>query len=299
MLNIILFITTALIWGSTWLAIQFQLGHVSPIWSVAYRFGMTAVLLLIFCFLTKRNMRFNWQQHKAMIVQGALMFSLNYILYYLGSQYFISGLVAVIFASIIVMNIINSRIFFKTHLVKRVIIGAALGLVGLVIVFSSQFKQLDLHTNLPQTLIGIGICLLATFMASLGNIASVQVQRLQLPILQSTTYGLVYGTLIVMVIALIFGIQPMFDFSHKYIGSLFYLSLVGTIGGFAVYLRLLGNIGADRAAYAFVVLPLVSLALSTEFEGFTWTITTWLGIILVLAGNILVLRNNKKGTDRP
>lgn len=291
LLNFFLFITTALIWGSTWLAIQFQLGVVSPVWSVAYRFGFTAILLFIFCLITRRNLRFTAAQHRTMMLQGALLFSLNYILYYVGSQYFISGLVAVIFATIIVMNIMNSRIFFKTQLVARVILGAILGLIGLVVVFSSQFAQLDLQANLAHTLLGVGICVFATFVASLGNIASIKAQRMQLPILQSTTFGLIYGTLIVMLVALIFGIKPSFDISQKYVMSLLYLSIVGTIGGFTVYLHLLGRIGAERAAYAFVVLPLVSLALSTEFEGFRWTLITFAGIALVVIGNVLVLKN--------
>jgi drug/metabolite transporter (DMT)-like permease len=45
-MNILLYILTTAIWGSTWLAIQYQLGIVPPVWSVAYRFALASLLLI-------------------------------------------------------------------------------------------------------------------------------------------------------------------------------------------------------------------------------------------------------------
>jgi drug/metabolite transporter (DMT)-like permease len=291
--NYLLYLITALIWGSTWLAIHFQLGTVAPCWSVAYRFAIASTLLLGFCKLTKRSLTFNRKEHCAMAVQGLFLFSLNYILYYLGSAYFMSGLVAVTFATIIVMNIINTRIFFKTPLVARVIVGASLGLLGLVVIFGSQISALH-GTALPHILLGLTICFAATLSASFGNMVSARNQKLQLPILQSNAFGMAYGTLFVTLIALALGEKPTFDLSPLYIGSLLYLVVFGSIIAFGTYLRLLGRIGPERAAYAFVLLPVIALGLSTEFEGFHWTMKTLIGISLVVLGNVLVLTKKKE-----
>jgi len=295
MLNYLLYTITVLIWGSTWLAIHFQLGNVPPTWSVAYRFAIASALLLLFCLVTGRNLRFSRKEHTAMALQGALLFSLNYILYYVGTMYFASGLVAIIFASIIVMNIINSRIFFGTPLVPKVIIGATIGLLGLTLVFSSQWQQFHIQQQgLSYLISGTLICFLATLVASFGNMTSLYNQRLKLPIIQSNAFGMLYGTIIVIIIALLLGHKPSFDTSFRYISSLLYLAIVGTVLAFGAYLQLLGKIGPERASYAFVLLPIVALALSANFEGFQWNSLTMGGIVLILLGNGLVLVSKNK-----
>lgn len=290
MLNYLLYAITVLIWGSTWLAIHFQLGNVAPAWSVAYRFAIAAGLLFLYCLLTKKNLRFSLKEHKAMMLQGALLFSINYILYYVGTGYFVSGVVSIIFASIIVMNIINSHLIFGTPLSGKVIIGAAIGLGGLGVMFTSQWQHLtQQHYGIKHIAMGLVVCFSATLFASLGNMVSLHNQKLKLPIIQSNAFGMIYGTLIVVLFAIVCGDQPTFDYSFRYVGSLLYLAIVGTVLAFGAYLQLLGRIGPERAAYAFVLLPIVALALSTGFEGFQWNGLTVIGIALVLLGNGLVL----------
>lgn len=295
MLNYFLYTVTVLIWGSTWLAIHFQIGNVPPTWSVAYRFALSSTILLIFCLMTKRSLRFSAREHRAMALQGTFLFSLNYILYYVGTMYFVSGIVAIIFASIIIMNIINSRIFFGTPLVGKVILGAIIGLIGLSTVFSSQWSQFTAqHYTIDHIIKGLIVCFTATLMASFGNMASLYNQQLKLPIIQSNAFGMAYGTIIVIIIALLFGHQPSFDWSTRYVASLLYLSIIGSVLAFGIYLQLLRRIGPERAAYAFVLLPIVALALSAGFEDFHWNLWSILGMVLVLFGNGLVLASKGK-----
>lgn len=295
MINYLLYAITVLVWGSTWLAIHFQIGSVAPTWSVAYRFGIATAILFAYCLLTKLNLKFSRREHAAMALQGMLLFSINYILYYVGSMYFVSGLLSVIFATIIIMNIINSRIFFKTPLVPQVIFGAVLGLCGLGVVFSSQWQSFHLEQyGLRHLLLGLAVSFTATLTASFGNMASLYNQKLKLPIIQSNAYGMFYGTIIVVIIALVLGHKPTFDYSTQYVGSLLYLAIIGTVLAFGAYLQLLGRIGPERASYAFVLLPIVALGLSTGFEGFQWNIMTVAGMVLVVIGNGLVLLAKSK-----
>src|SRR5476651_1806448 len=105
-MNLILFFTTALIWGSTWFAIKLQLGQVLPLWSLVYRFLIAAVILIGYCLLTKRSLSFTREQHFGIIHQAVFTYFLNYILFYFSTDYFVSGIVATLFASIMVINII-------------------------------------------------------------------------------------------------------------------------------------------------------------------------------------------------
>jgi len=80
-----------------------------------------------------------------------------------------------------------------------------------------------------------------------------------------------------------------FEWTVSYVGSLLYLAIFASVLGFTFYLTLLGRIGADRAAYATVLFPIVALTLSTVFEGYEWTMLSLIGVVVVLAGNLLVL----------
>ncbi len=72
-------------------------------------------------------------------------------------------------------------------------------------------------------------------------------------------------------IAALRGHAFMIEPTARYVGSLLYLALIGSVLAFACYLTLLGRIGADRAAYATVMFPVVALAVSTIVEGYRWT----------------------------
>ena len=295
--NLLLYFASAFIWGSTWLAIQYQIGNIAPTWSVVFRFTIASALLISYCILKRCSLRFSLREHAAFALQGFLLFSVNYILYYIGSAYFISGIVAVIFASIIVMNIFNSRVFFGTPIVPRVLLGACIGLGGLAVIFWSEISGLNIsRLGISYVLTGLGICLVATYFASLGNMSSTINQKRGLPILQTNAIGMAYGALFTLIIALIMQDKLSFDGSMPYIASLIYLAVFGSIFAFGCYLKLLGKIGPERAAYTFVFIPIIAMTLSTLFEHFTWTSNTFIGTALVIWGNVLVLKKNAAST---
>lgn len=238
-------------------------------------------------------MSFNIKEHMSMALQGILLFSINFLLFYYGSVYLLSGIVAVIAASIIIMNILNSKIFLKRPLVSHVVMGALFGLLGLTIIFSSEIS-LSAATieDRTQMLIGLVLCLMGTYMASLGQIVSYKNQMAKLPILQTTTYSVFYGTICTLLFALCLGQKPSFEYSFAYISSLLYLSIIGTVIAVTLYLTLLGRLGTERAAYAFVIIPVISLSLSSLFEDFQWHYGIFFGLVLILFGNFLVLRKS-------
>lgn len=289
--NLSLYCLTTVIWGSTWLAVQYQINTVSPIWSIHYRFLIAALLLISYCVVNKRPMRFGLQEHCTMALQGTLMFCMNFIGYYYGSVYLISGMVALLTASIIIMNIINTRVLLKQPVAQQVAIGASIGLFGLIVVFSSEITRTASEIDdYWQIALGLFCTLMGSFFASLGHIISYQNQKRALPILQTNAFAMGYGALATLIIACCLGHKPSFDFSMSYIGSLLYLSLVGSVVAFSCYLKLLGRIGAERASYTFILLPVISLVLSSWFESFHWRWEVIYGLFFILLGNIIVLK---------
>ena len=201
MQNLALYSSTVLIWGSTWFVITFQLGVVSPDLSVAYRYALAAAILIAYAVLRGRFKPgdYSLKNHGFMALQGLFLFCLNYWIFYLATGYLTSGLVAVTFSTITVMNMVNQAIFFRKRVERRTILASLLGLGGIALVFRPEIGTFDFESD---AVIGLGLCMLATYLASLGNMASIRNSAEGLPVTQVNTYGMTYGALFMFLIAL-------------------------------------------------------------------------------------------------
>jgi len=284
--NVFLYFVTIAVWGSSWLGIKLQLGLVPPELSVAYRFILAAALLLGWCWLRGLTLRFSLRQHAFIALQGLPLFSINYIIFYFATGYMTSGLVALTFSTIVIINIFLGALLLGLPVRPRVTLGAALGIAGLALVFWPDLVAFDLSSD---RLIGLGLSLVATMFASLGNIASARNQRAGIPVVQGNSFGMALATLLTAVFVLVRGVPIVFDPSPAYVGSLLFLAVFASVIGFGSYLTLIGRIGPDRAAYASVVFPVIALTLSTFFEDYRWTPLAFAGMVLILIGNIVVL----------
>ncbi|HSR48829.1 MAG TPA: EamA family transporter [Anaerolineales bacterium] len=291
-----LFFVTALIWGSTWLAITFQLGTVSPEASIVYRFALAALILAVFAWVRRLPMRFSLRQHAFIALQGTFLFSINYILVYLAELYLPSGLVAIIFSTIIITNVLFGALFLGNPVRPRVVAGALIGMAGLAMVFWPQLRGLDFSGTV---VLGLLFSFGSLISASLGNILSARNQRNGLPVVQTNAFGMAYGALVTLAIALVRGATFGFEPTGSYIFSLLYLSVFGSVIAFGSYLTLIGRLGVDRAAYVMVVFPLVALALSTLYEGLGWSTLAFAGVGLVILGNVLALRRRRRPPTDP
>lgn len=288
MKNIIFYTLTVLIWGSTWIGIKFQLGSVDPMVSVAYRFSLAAVLLMFWCAVRQLKMRFSVKEHLFMGLQGTFLFALNYWLFYVSELYITSGLAAVIFSLVLILNMINGAIFLKSSFDAKIIVGGVLGLCGIALVFKPEFNTFHWE---DKAIWGIMIAFCATLLASFGNIISARNQKNGLPIVQTNAWGMTYGALLMLAVAGMSGKTFVLALSWEYVGALIYLAIFGSIVAFGCYLSLIGRIGADRAAYATLLFPIVALIISTIWEGFQWSSETFAGVGLILSGNLFMMKN--------
>lgn len=288
-----LYALTVLLWGASWLAIKFQFGAVPVDVSIVYRFVIAAALMFVICLALRRRMRYSAVDHGFMAFQGLCLFSTNYFFIYSGSQHLITGLIAVAFSTVVILNIIGGAIIFRTPIQARVAIGAVLGIGGITIVFWPQISAFDLSR---EGSLGLGLALIGTVFASMGMLTSAWNQRQRgLPVLQSNAYGMLYGAIIITCLTAFRGSDFVFDTSPAYVLSLIYLSVFATVAGFWSYLTLIGRIGPDRASYVTVLFPIVALTFSAWFEDFRWTALDAIGIALVLFGNVVILTKRLPG----
>ena len=287
--TIFLFISTLIVWGPTWYIIIFQLGIVDPMTSVFYRFFLSAIIILVFCVFKKINLKFSLKEHLVIAALGISLFNINYVFFYLSTVHLISGFVALCFSSILFMNVVNNIVFKRKYPKIMTLVGGLIGTFGLLFIFYDEIINFEFSKS---TSIGILLGVLATYFASLGNLISEYTSKIKLNVVAVTGYGMLYGSVTLLIYLLLVGIDLNFDFSYRYIVSLLYLSVFGSVFGFILYLSIIKNIGANDAAYIAIIMPLIALIISTIFEGLIWDMNLYIGAFLVLFGNILILKRN-------
>ena len=286
-----LFAIATAIWGSTWLAIKFQLGVVPPQASVTYRFALAALLLALWCIVRGRSLAFPARTHGWMAAQGATFFGLNYVAVYVAERYVASGLVAVVFSTIVFMTPIGTRLAFGTPITLRVATGATLGVAGVALLFLPEIRAAGQGGDAAR---GIAYALGGTLVATLGNLVSMRLQQDNVPVAAGTAWGMAYGALGVAAMVTLTGTAWTFDPRLPYVASLVYLAMLGSIAAFGAYFLLLKKVGAGPASFVGVSTPVVAMLLSTLFEGYSWTWTAGVGVLLAVVGNLIALRSPAK-----
>jgi drug/metabolite transporter (DMT)-like permease len=282
-----LFFACVAIWGSTWIAITFQLGHVAPEASVFYRFLLASLILFAYCRARGLPLRYDARQHAWIALLGVLMFSVSYIFVYRAEAHLVSGLVAVGYSASPMLGMLGMRIFFGTPMSARVALGAVLGMGGIALVFWPELAHFRGDGN---TRLGALFTALSVIVSTLGSMVAHRNQQAHLPLWQTMAWGMLYGAGFSLAMALASGESLAFEATVPYVLSLIYLAILGSIVAFAGFLTLLKRIGAARAGYIGVMVPIVALVISAAFEGFRWQAITFVGIAISVAGNVLVLR---------
>jgi drug/metabolite transporter (DMT)-like permease len=285
--NVALFATPALIWGSTWLAITFQLGSVAPEVSVTYRFALASVVLGGACVATRRSLRFSRLDHAFLAGIGLLMICTNYIFVYWAETHVASGLVAVVYSTIVFMTPIGMRLAFGTPLRTRLFVAAALAVTGVALLF---LPEIAAARRGGSAAIGISYTLIATAACAVGNLIAVRNHNAGLPTIPATVWTMAYGALFTALFVVARGSPWTFDPRPAYVLSLVYLAVFGSVIAFATYFTLLKRIGAGPSSYVAIATPVIAMLLSTLFEGYRWTWVSAMGVGLAVIGNALALR---------
>ena len=287
-MNALLYFVVLLAWGSSWFAISFQLGDVAPQVSIVWRFLLASIILFIWCYFRGLKLSFPWRDHLSWLLLGFFLFCINYICAYFGTFYLASGLVCLIFSTLTLFTVFNGFVFFKKPIRLPILIGAVVGIAGLSVIFSNEISSADwsLESGVVK---GFLWMLLATFFASIGMLLSGQFQARKMPLVQSNAFSMLYGSLILVFYIAVSDVSFSFNTSYSYVISLVYLALIASVIGFGVYLKLVGNIGADKASYVNIFTPTIALLLSTLFENYEWSWVGLIGVLLIIIGNIIVL----------
>jgi drug/metabolite transporter (DMT)-like permease len=286
------FLLTAVIWGSTWIAIKYQLGNVPPSWSVTWRF--TGGALGMFALVLFQRLPLVPDRKGLMIaaVMGCSVFSFNFQFVYRSEQYITSGLVAVLFALLLVPNTVLSRIFLGQRITRGFLLGTGIALVGIGLLMLHEYR-IALAQNAAmgaKVIVGGLMVMTALLFASVGNVVQASPAARGQPVPTLLAWAMLIGAMVDGTIAWILSGPPRFEWTLPYAGGVAYLAIVGTVVTFPMYNGLLRALGPGRAAYNGVLVPVVAMLISTAVEGYRWSLLAGSGAVLAMIGLVVALR---------
>jgi drug/metabolite transporter (DMT)-like permease len=284
--NGVLFAVCTLIWGSTWIAITYQIGHTAETLAVAWRYTLAALCLGLFCVVRGLPFKLPLHIHIKMAGVGFFLYCLNYTLLYMAQAHIISALLALMSSSIIYFNVVLRRWWLKQPIRLEVVVGATLGLAGIVCMFVPEFSKVSMDAALAA---GVSIAFVSFFSASIGNVISERILTSGTPVIQMNFYAMSYAMVMLYITSWVTNETLVVPTAPEFYISLLYLALFGSVLAFGSYMKLLKQIGADKAAYVVLVYPIVALVISTFFEGYTWSWLSVLGVVVVLVGNAIAM----------
>lgn len=281
----------SLIWGTTWYAITLQLGTVPAVASVVYRFALAAALLAGWCLISKQTLRLTRAQHGAAAGQGLFVFALNYAFVYVAEETMPSAVVAVLFAGLAFVNLVLFRVALGHKAAKAAWVGAALGVVGVAVLSGSElFGAADAG---PRAAFGLTLALVAVAASAVGNLFAWRGQQAGGAVAPMTAWAMAYGTAMLAVYGTTTGLEWRFEPTWTYALSLLWLSVMGSVVAFVLYFKLARSRGYAIASYVAALTPPVAMVMSALFEKASFGATAFLGLALVLAGQLLLIRSPK------
>ncbi|MFS0737942.1 EamA family transporter [Sphingomonas sp. 1P06PA] len=282
------FVIVTLVWGSTWLVIRDQLGLVPVSWSVAYRFVVASAAMFAVSAITRQPLAFNRRDWPLLALIGLAQFVLNFNFVYRAEAHITSGLVAVVFALLIVPNAVLGRIFLGQSLSRPFMAGSAVALVGVALLFEQELARDG--AGVDETLYGIAITLAGVLSASVANVLQGTDRVKRLPMAPMLAWSMLVGAIANAGWALASAGPPVIDPRPGYIAGVLYLGLAASALAFTLYFGVVRAIGPARAAYSGVLVPILAMALSTLFEGYRWSAQAGVAAVLTMAGLVIALR---------
>ena len=281
------FVIATIIWGTTWIVIRDQLGTVPPTWSVAYRFAAAAATMFIYAALTKAPFRIGRHGQFFAFALGFAQFVLNFNFVYRAEAFVTSGLVAVLFALLIVPNAVLGRVFLKQPLSRQFILGSLVAVVGVGMLIAQELRADS--ASATATILGVVFTVLGVLAASVANVMQGTARGMALPMASTLAWGMLWGTAINAVLALALSGAPVFEFTPTYIGGVVYLGVFASAVAFTCYFSVIRDVGPARAAYSSVLTPIIAMIISTIVEDYRWSWLAAAGGVVAMAGLLVAL----------
>ena len=131
--NLGAFLLVSVIWGGTWLVIKDQLGNVPAQWSITYRFVVACLGMFALAKLRGESLALAKGGQLWALLLGITQFTLNFTFVYNAEHFITSGLVAVMFALLVVPNALLGRLFLGQRITPAFVLGSGIAAIGVAL----------------------------------------------------------------------------------------------------------------------------------------------------------------------
>jgi drug/metabolite transporter (DMT)-like permease len=284
-----LFAVCVLVWGTTWHAITYQIGHTAPEVGVALRFALAGVTVLVLCLVRRLPLRFSWRDHALLALQGVFLYGVSYVCVYHAERHLPSGLVAVGYSASPLIAGLGAQALFGVKVSHRFVWGGVLGLAGVALMFWPEFGKAAAGSS---TALGALLTLASVLLSGVGSLAASRNRAQGLPFWPALSFGMLYGAAAAALVALLQGESFALPAVASWWFALLYLALAGSVLTFACFLTLQDRLGPGPTGSIGVMTPLLALVVSMAFEGFRPDLLTAIGAAMAVGGNALMLRRS-------
>ncbi|WP_150290152.1 DMT family transporter [Sphingobium estronivorans] len=285
------FILVTLIWSSTWIVIRDQLGSVPASWSVCYRFLLAGVAMAIFARMRGVSLNIGGKGLAFAGLLGVAQFVLNFNFVYRAEHYLTSGVVAVVYAMLLIPNSIMSFLFFRQPVSRAFVAGSVVALAGIALMLAHEYHAASVRPD--QVLLGAAFSIAGLMSASAANVMQGTKIARRLPMVAVLTWAMLIGAGVDALFAWVTTGPPLFEARPAYLAGIAWLALAGSVVTFPLYFRLIQHMGAGRAAYSSVLIPVLAMLISTLVEGYRWTALAGAGALLAIIGMVVALRTKR------
>ncbi len=291
------FIIFTAIWGSTWIVIRGQLGTVPPQWSVTYRFVIAAAAMAVVALLKGNDLRLRRGASSAAIFLGFTQFCVNFNAVYLAERHITSGVVATIFALLLIPSTLLAWAFLDHRPTSRFLWSSLVAISGIALLFVHEFQQHSARANEIAT--GIGLTFVGMVGASAANVMQAREEIRRFPLFSLLAWSMAAGAIINGIVAFAMTGPPVIEARASYWLGLLYLALPASVLTFSLYYPVVRRIGPAKAAYSSVLVPIIAMGFSTAVEGYHWTPIAVAGAMLALSGMIGALSRPRAVVSAP
>ena len=282
------------VWGSTWIVIRDQIGSVPPQWSVAYRFAIAAIAMALLAKWKGQSLKLDRGGMFAALVLGVSQFSINFNSVYLAEQFITSGVVATVFAILLIPNSLLAWAFLGQKPNARFLWAGMVAVAGVALLFIHELRTSPVSAN--DIAIGLGFTIVGLLGASAANVYQAGEEARRHPLLALLAWSMAIGAVIDICVAFFVAGPPVAEARVGYWAGVLYLALFGSVLCFALYFPVVRKIGPGKAAYSSVLVPIIAMSLSTLFEGYRWSSLAIAGAVLSLGGMLLALAGRRRPT---
>lgn len=281
------------IWGSTWLFIKIGLEDLPPISFAGIRFVLASLILSGVVAARRAPLPRAGRDWALIILTGLFAFSLNYGLLFWGEQYISSGLAALLQATIPVFGIFIAHFHLPgERLTGAKVSGVLLGVAGVGVIFSNQLTVAG-----PKALWGSAAIVLGAVFAAYSNVL-IKARGGGLDAAQLAAGQMMCGLVpLVLVGWAVEGTPLGFRWTARAVGSLLYLTVVGSVVAFLLYYWLVKNMDVTKTMLIALVTPFFAVLLGMLVLGERLTWRTLAGGALIVSGIGVVVLRRLRGAE--